>query len=896
MTLAITIAWFVWVSPLRAQVPSLGATWTEATNAAPWGGRSNFGAVAFNGQMWVLGGYDGTNWLNDVWSSGDGSTWTQATSASWAPRVGHRAVVFNGRIWVLGGHNGAGSLDDVWSSSDGVTWTQATSAAPWSQRYNFGATVLNGQMWVLGGYDGSSRNDVWSSSDGMTWTQATNAAPWSARYHLGAVTLNGQMWVLGGYDGSLRNDVWSSSDGVTWTQVTNAAPWSARWTHRALTLNGQMWVLGGDLCSGSLSSGCYTNDVWSSSDGVNWTPATHAAAWSGRGQFGAEALNGQMWVLGGGSGNSYFKDVWLSGNATITCPDNIVTNISGCSATVTYPPATAESACGEISTNYCSPASGSSFSAGVNTVTCTATDIKGNTVTSSFTITVLESTPPTISCPDDITTDTDLPCGTTKVVTFAPTESDNCSGLTVSCSPASGSAFPEGTNTVNCTARDASGNTTGCSFNVIVRNHLLTPTTMSCPADIVTNITPHCTAVVTYAPTVTSGCGVTLKSVTCRPVSGSTFKTGTTPVTCTAIDSGFHTNTCSFNVTVLNTAPGEISYTYAPTNFLVSTCLPMAYRWKQVVADGCLSADTRVIVTNYCVPPSGTVFDMGTTTVNCYTADKSGNSASCSFVVTMADITRPRMKIGVKNECVIEACDGSVSYSPAVGATDTCSAVNVVCVPPSGANAGSFTISGVASSNLVTCTATDAGGNHTNSSWNVLVNRRVKVEWVAPLGGDNLCFVDDSSASPANTINAGVVLVNKVKLFDLNDNDVTAEYQLGVVTIAFDLRNQDTPSSSSLIRTVVPVVPKAAKNTPAYIGKSGTALKPFGTMVYQAGGQYFEVDCSTYTTNAVAGAAWIAGTTTNSNFYRATVTVTPPKPFCTKSVVGTGAVRFETNP
>jgi hypothetical protein len=224
-------------------------------------------------------------------------------------------VVFNSQIWVLGGHNAVGLLNDVWSSSDGMTWTQVTNAAAWSKRFNFGAVAFNGQMWVLGGHDGSLRNDVWSSSNGMTWTQVTNAAPWSSRYHSGAVTLNGQMWVLGGYDDSLRNDVWSSSDGMTWTQVTNTAAWSGRWTHRALALNGQMWVLGGDLCGGSLSSGCYSNDVWSSPDGVNWTLATNAAAWSGRGVFGAVALNGQMWVLGGYDGG-YHNDVWSSQSTT----------------------------------------------------------------------------------------------------------------------------------------------------------------------------------------------------------------------------------------------------------------------------------------------------------------------------------------------------------------------------------------------------------------------------------------------------------------------------------------------------------------------------------------------------------------------------------------------------
>jgi cellulose 1,4-beta-cellobiosidase len=40
--------------------------------------------------------------------------------------------------------------------------------------------------------------------------------------------------------------------------------------------------------------------------------------------------------------------------------------------------------------------------------------------------------------------------------------------VTYGCTPASGTAFAQGTTTVNCTATDASGNTAGASFQVIV--------------------------------------------------------------------------------------------------------------------------------------------------------------------------------------------------------------------------------------------------------------------------------------------------------------------------------------------------------------------------------------------------------------------------------------------
>ena len=210
---------------------------------------------------------------------------------------------------------------------------------------------------------------------------------------------------------------------------------------------------------------------------------------------------------------------------------------------------------------------------------------------------------------------------------------------------------------------------------------------------------------------------------------------------------------------------------------------------------------------------------------------------------------------------------------------------------------GTFSLDGaIAKSNLVNCVVSDAWGNTTNAAWNILVNRRVKVEWQSPLSGDNLCFVSDADSGPVTTINAGDVLHNIVKLYDLNDTDVTSDYALGVVNITFVLRNQDSPASSSVISTNVPVVPKAAKLQPLYIGKAGTALKPIGTMVYVGGPtNAFVFDCNTMATNLVVGAAWTTNTVSDTKFIRATVTVIPPKPFCTKSVVGTGALRIETN-
>ncbi|MEM5853852.1 MAG: DUF2341 domain-containing protein, partial [Candidatus Aenigmatarchaeota archaeon] len=128
-------------------------------------------------------------------------------------------------------------------------------------------------------------------------------AGWRARYAHTSVVFNNKIWVIGGYDGSYKNDVWYSSDGINWTQATSNAGWSARYSHSSVVFNNKIWVIGG-------YDGSYKNDVWYSSDGINWTQATSNAGWNIRYGHSSVVFNNKMWVMGGWTGSSFKNDVW----------------------------------------------------------------------------------------------------------------------------------------------------------------------------------------------------------------------------------------------------------------------------------------------------------------------------------------------------------------------------------------------------------------------------------------------------------------------------------------------------------------------------------------------------------------------------------------------------------
>jgi uncharacterized repeat protein (TIGR01451 family) len=236
------------------------------------------------------------------------------------------------------------------------------------------------------------------------------------------------------------------------------------------------------------------------------------------------------------------------GSCTITCPANIAVNSnpSQCGATIDYPTPTTNGGCGTVT---CAPPSGSFFPRGSTNVTCTT----ANGPSCAFTVTVVDNTPPTITCPPSISVGTAPGKDVATVDYPIATATDACGVTNVVCLPPSGSTFPLGASTVNCTARDAANNTTNCSFMVTV-NDTDAPM-IKCPNNITMALpATQTTAVVNYPPpsVIDNLPGVT---VSCTPPSGSVFPLGVTAVVCVAVDARDNRSTCGFSISLTGGPP-----------------------------------------------------------------------------------------------------------------------------------------------------------------------------------------------------------------------------------------------------------------------------------------------------------------------------------------------------
>jgi hypothetical protein len=93
------------------------------------------------------------------------------------------------------------------------------------------------------------------------------------------------------------------------------------------------------------------------------------------------------------------------------------------------------------------------------------TDIIGVKDTCQASVTVTDDTPPVITCPDPIATRIG-PVDSGAVVSYVCTATDNCPGLSVVCTPPSGTFFLRGVTSVTCIATDAVGLADTCHFTV----------------------------------------------------------------------------------------------------------------------------------------------------------------------------------------------------------------------------------------------------------------------------------------------------------------------------------------------------------------------------------------------------------------------------------------------
>jgi hypothetical protein len=346
-----------------------------------------------------------------------------------------------------------------------------------------------------------------------------------------------------------------------------------------------------------------------------------------------------------------------------------------------------------------------SFPLGDTVVTC---DTTAPADTKSFTVTVQDTTPPSLPALPPLTASTTDPTG--AAVSWGPvTGTDLVDGsVPATCSPASGSTFVPGQTTVTCSATDSHGNTGSTQFTVTVNfTDTTAPTFTSVPDPITVNTSSMSGTQVTYSVSATDDSG-NPPTITCTPPSGSTFSVGTTTVNCTASD-GTNTASASFTVTVVFVDTTPPTFSGVPANRVVEANGPSGsiVNYATPTATDAVDGPIAVVI---CSPVSGSMFPLGTTAVTCSATDSHGNTGTASFSVNVVDTTKPTLVVPSDRSVYADTPDGiSAQSSGASGFLTGASAVDIVDPHPVVSNdAPEFFSVGT---HVVTFSARDASGN-----------------------------------------------------------------------------------------------------------------------------------------------------------------------------------------
>jgi gliding motility-associated-like protein len=356
------------------------------------------------------------------------------------------------------------------------------------------------------------------------------------------------------------------------------------------------------------------------------------------------------------------------------------------------------------------------------TVTIFVEDLAGNSTSCSFVITAVDIAPPIVSCPTFSPFELNTACQVAVPdLTSGVTWSDNCttdpSLMTFSQNPPSGTLISID-QVVEYTVTDPSGNSAICSTTISVIDNIAP--VLSCPDDMNASVGASCTLTLddyTTLVAVSENCFFGQSVVlTQNPIIGSSINSPTL-ITIEGTDESGNSSSCSFTLTPLDDTNPIVN---CPADYAVSANGDCSFVMPNVAAqvstsDNCTELSALLFSQT---PVAGTTLSTGTEPVLISITDEAGNNATCTFQLSIEDLTAPEITCtGNVSVAIDNDCQGTLgNYSSNLVATDNCtlgSSLLIVQSPPVG------TI--ISSNTQIEFAVTDEAGNQSTCSFFAIV-------------------------------------------------------------------------------------------------------------------------------------------------------------------------------
>ncbi len=592
-------------------------------------------------------------------------------------------VPLGGRVFFKGYPIGGGA-DQLWTSDGTRTGTLVLTTFGSSPTNPSWLTPSNGTLFFAADDNGFSGVELWKSNGTRAGTQRVKdiIPGFGSSLPLRLTDVNGTLFfTLDNAHGHM--ELWKSDGSEQGTvRVKDIAPLGSRsYPDKLTNVNGTLFLVIGD------NPNTHGRELWKSDGteagtrlvrdiypGEGDSFANHLTAANGAVFFSAgdDSGNGlELWKSDGteegtrlvasvypGSTSSYPRPLLAIGDMLyfiaddgvhgqelwrmpltpagdvapprISCPGALTVEASSTAgATVRYTPARAADDVTDQPPVEYAPPNDTVLPLATTTVTASTQDEAGHTASCTFDVTVRDTTPPRLSCPADVTVEASSATGS-EVSYGAASAEDTVSGerVTLAYSKPSGSRFTLGSHPLTVTAKDEAGNTSTCTFTVVVRD--TTPPSVVCPSDLVAEALDGSGLELPLSVAPPRDAVTASPEVSFSPLSGSRFPLGTTAVTVTTWDAARNFASCSFSVTVRDTTPPQLT---CPADVSVdsTSASGRVVDYSAPVATDSVSSSVDLQATS----ASGSRFPIGHTSVEVKATDASGNVSQCSFRVSV---------------------------------------------------------------------------------------------------------------------------------------------------------------------------------------------------------------------------------------------------------------------
>lgn len=395
----------------------------------------------------------------------------------------------------------------------------------------------------------------------------------------------------------------------------------------------------------------------------------------------------------------------------------------------------------------------SAFPIGITIVVWSALDPDGNFATASQQVTVLDTTPPTLNVPQDITIE--ATSVENNVVTLGNLTAQDVSGIS-SISHNAPETFPLGTTIITWNATDNYGNSVSSQQTVTVID--TTPPKITAPEDIILEaISTDENFADLKQPQITDIIAVESVSNDAPEL----FPIGMTTVTWTATDTSGNSASDTQIVTVSDTTSPTIT---PPTDIVVEATSP-----DGVSVDIGPTTATDIIGVDTISNNAPSLYYLGNTTIIWIATDIHGNTASDNQTITVVDTTAPSI---VPPPDVVSEAQNPISNVVAIGVASADDIVGIISIDNDSPIVFSL------GDTLVTWTATDAAGNIATATQKVTITDTTPPTIIAPES------IQVEATSATETI-------------------VTLGNATGTDLIGLDLITNDAPSAFAVGETIV---------------------------------------------------------------------------------------------